>query len=58
MRSSRWDTRDVGIDDDANILAEGVSKHYVGRLSSNAGQGGQLIHRLRDLAAMLFDQTT
>ena len=40
----------VGIDDDTG-LAEGIPENDIRGLSADAGQGDQLIHRVRDLFA-------
>jgi len=43
---------DVGVDDDADGDGEGGAEHHVGRLARYAGEGQQLFHRPRHLAAV------
>ena len=46
----------VRVDGDADVGAERVPEYDVSRLAPHAGEGGQLIHRPRDLAAVIFHQ--
>jgi hypothetical protein len=50
------DAGDVGIDDDTAGDAEGVGEDDVGRLTGDAGQGGQLLNGARHLAAEVLDE--
>jgi hypothetical protein len=46
---------DVGIDDDADILVEGVSQDDIGGFSTDAAEGGEFLHGLGDLAVVFLD---
>src|SRR5665213_379211 len=48
--------RDMSVHDHADIDAEGVSEHDVGRLAPDAGERMQFIHRARDFAVEFFHQ--
>ncbi len=46
---------DVGIDDDADVLVEGVAEDDVGGFSADAAELGEFVHGVGDLAVMFFD---
>jgi hypothetical protein len=46
---------DVGIDDDADVLGEGVAEDDVGGFAADAAEGSELVHGLGDAAGVLFD---
>src|SRR5688572_28570325 len=48
--------RDMGVDDDALAPAERVAKDHVRRFAADARELRQLLHRARDIAAMLVDE--
>ena len=50
------EARDVGVDDDADVLAEGVAEDDVGGFAADAGELDEFVHGLRDVSAMLVDE--
>jgi hypothetical protein len=46
---------DVGIDDDADVLGEGVAEDDVGGFAADAAELGEFVHGLGDAAAVFFD---
>jgi len=46
---------DVGVDDDADVLVEGISEDDVGGFSTDAAEGGELLHGVRNLAVVFLD---
>src|SRR5215204_2389238 len=50
------EARHVGIDDNALVDVKGVTEDNVRRFSSHPCQCGQLLHRLRHIAAVMLDE--
>ncbi len=46
----------VGVDDDSDVDVEGVAQDHVGGLAADSGQGGELVHRLWDLAGVVIEK--